>query len=277
MSHNRLEVLDLSWTRTNNLRALDLSHNSLKQLDIGSGLFNQLRLLNMSHNAIHTYHVDNRIRLQFKKLRILDLSHNKISGMVLRSEIDVFKRNVTIDLSSNLISRLDMRRTSRDVMLDEKTFFSGSYKTTYKLNDNQIICDCYAGMLNSTYSENENGTQGAVFEPFKCEDGHLVDVESSETLSCPVPDFYGMESFLSCPNDCACSYSILGARALVNCSSRGLKQFPDVGQFPRLTSSDDEVILLVANNQIEQMKARRYIKERVKQTMTKPSCNLFDI
>ena len=252
LSYNRLEALDLSLTWTHKLQVLDISHNRLKYIDVGSGFFNKLRLLNLSHNNIRTYDVGNTIRSQFRKLEKLDLSHNEISGTVIRSEVDVYRLNLTVDLSSNNISRLDMRMTPRDVMVAKKAFYSGSYTTSYILHGNPIICDCYAGLLNSTF--NASRSQGAIVEPFACEDGQVVDLESAETLSCPFPDYFGMESFKSCPDSCDCSYSILGAWAVINCSSRGLETFPDIEQFPRLTNHLTKMVLLLANNQIDQLK-----------------------
>lgn len=253
LSHNRLESLDLSWTRTHKLQVLDLSHNRLEYIDVGTGFFNKLRMLDLSHNNIKTYDVGNTIRTQFGKLELLDLSHNEISGTVLRSDVDVFKLNVTIDLSYNSISRVDMRMTPRDVMVAKKAFYSGSYTTSYRLHGNPIICDCYAGILNSTF--NASRSQGVIVEPFECEDGQVVDIESSETLSCPVPDYFGMGSFQSCPDSCNCSYSILGGWTMINCTSRGLNTFPDIEQFPRVTNdATAKMILLLANNQIDQLK-----------------------
>ena len=252
LSHNLLESLDLSDTRTHKLQVLDLSHNRLQFIDVGPAFFNKLRMLDLSHNNISSYNVGNTIRTQFPKLEMLDLSHNGISGTILRSAVDVFKRNVTIDLSYNDICRMDMRMTTMDVMIAKKAFSSRSYTTSYRLNDNPILCDCYAGILNSTF--NASRSQGVIVEPFACEDGQVVDLESAETLKCPVPDYFGMESFQSCPDSCDCNYSILGNWVEINCSSRGLNKFPDVEQFPRIKNNDTEIDLILSNNQIDQLK-----------------------
>ena len=252
LSHNKLEALDLSSALTHKLQVLDISHNRLKYIDVVSGFFNVLRMLDLSHNNIKAYEVSNTIRFHCRKLEKLDLSHNEINGTVLRSEVDVFKLNVTVDLSYNSISRLDMRMTRRDVMVAKKAFYSGSYTTSYLVHGNPIICDCYAGLLNSTF--NASSSQGAIVDPFACEDGQVVDLESAETLSCPFPDYFGMESFKSCPDSCDCSYSFLGDWAVINCSSRGLKTFPDIEQFPRLPNEVTKMVLLLANNQIDQLK-----------------------
>ena len=134
LSHNLLMTLDLSDTRTHKLQVLDLSHNRLQSIDVGPAFFNKLRMLDLSHNNIKNYSVSNTIRTQFPKLEMLELSYNEISGTILRSEVDVFKLNVTIDLSHNDISRLDMRMTTRDVMIAKTAFSSRSYTTYYRLN-----------------------------------------------------------------------------------------------------------------------------------------------
>merc|ERR1711862_796348 len=45
-----------------------------------------------------------------------------------------------------------------------------------------------------------------------------------------------------------------GDWAVINCSSRGLKTFPDIEQFPRLPNEVTKMLLLLANNQIDQLK-----------------------
>ena len=44
--------------------------------------------------------------------------HNGISGTILRSAVDVLKRNLTIDLSYNDIFRMDMRMTTMQCELE---------------------------------------------------------------------------------------------------------------------------------------------------------------
>ena len=138
LSHNRLVALDLGLVSTRALRHLDLAHNQLARVQVGDRPFPRLTSLNMSHNAVTKYTVDPNIRLTFKSLQYLDLSFNRISGTILSHEIDIFKRNLVVDLSYNLITRVDMRRTARDTVNARHSYYALPYTTTYRLHHNPV-------------------------------------------------------------------------------------------------------------------------------------------
>ena len=138
LAHNRLVALDLGLVSTRALRHLDLAHNLLARVQVGDRPFPRLTSLNMSHNAVTKYTVDPNIRLTFKSLEYLDLSFNRISGTILSHEIDIFKRNLVVDLSSNLITRVDMRRTARDLVNARHSYYALPYTTTYRLHHNPV-------------------------------------------------------------------------------------------------------------------------------------------
>ena len=138
LSHNRLVALDLGLVSTRALRHLDLAHNLLARVQVGDRPFPRLTSLNMSHNAVTKYTVDPNIRLTFKSLQYLDLSFNRISGTILSHEIDIFKRDLVVDLSYNLITRVDMRRTARDTVNMRHSYYALPYTTTYRLHHNPV-------------------------------------------------------------------------------------------------------------------------------------------
>ena len=137
------------------------THTSLmKVIDIGYGIFENLIEIDFSRNQINQFKIRNDIALNANKLKILNLSHNNISGALTRSDLDVFHRNLTVDLSFNKISNINLIMTKTDIKdcveTNKPTY--KPYRTRFKVEENEIDvfstssvneipCDCNIDIL----------------------------------------------------------------------------------------------------------------------------------
>ena len=175
LSHNSLESLDLS--PCDKLRYLGLSHNMFGVIDIGPGHFSKLIKIDLSNNIISKYFINRQMRLM-SDLKELVLNNNSISGVLKRQDLNVFYKNVTVDLSFNNISRFDMRKQPTDHVISRHIHLSRSYTTLYKINDNLLKCDCYTGLL---MNAKDSSVQ---FTNVSCD---VVDIGTPNVMTCPLP------------------------------------------------------------------------------------------
>ena len=246
LNNNHLQTLDLM--RMSSVRSplihLDVSFNRMRMIDVGAGVFSQLKTLNMSHNIITSYHPTSDIRINFDSLEVLDISHNNISGTLLSADLNIFVKNspITVDLSFNNITRIDLRKTATDRFLASHSKYERKSTTIYDISNNPLVCDCFVPLLRD--SNNLVTDQKTVFKSFQCVND---SDDATDDLLCPLPDYYGMADFNVCPDSCDCSYNLIVKQVTVNCSSRGLENLPD--NLPDL-GDDDDLILLLNNNKI---------------------------
>ena len=247
LSHNKLQSINLECLElTSRLKSLDLSHNQMKLADIGSGIFAHMKEINFSYNKISTFSVSADIKMTFFKLKKLNLSHNEISGVLTRSDLSALRKNVTVDLSYNNIERCDLRYRGIDLVNSRNMDSTTLSTTTFIVHNNSLACDCYAGLMATS--------EGNIrFDDFLCPDNSPLSEKADWQLVCPVPGYSALgPSSPSCPPACHCTYSIRLTSLTVNCTDRNLTHFPPTNSL-QPPHANDSVILLLANNEIQEL------------------------
>jgi len=243
LHHNQLKRINLSILGHKNsaLAYLELSHNSLATADIGSGIFSKLVHINLSNNRIKGS-FSMTLRINCRHLSYIDLSNNSYNGTIKKSNLDVFKRNLTINLSHNGINRIDMTPPRFAFALLK----SSSYHTEVMLVGNPLVCDCFASELKERLKGRINQPSGLVFQDFPCEDGNSLSGWSFQDLSCIFPG-YGYTS-ATCTDSCSCSFNKFYRRVIIDCESRNLTGLPEI--LP-IVKGTDFVRLKLQHNLIE--------------------------
>ena len=240
LSHNKLQTINLerlAWS--DQLWKIDLSYNQLRLADIGPGPFQHLHEINLSNNKITRFTVSRDIQINFDQLRRLDLSHNQISGRLSRSDCPIMEKNITVDLSYNYIDRIDLTVRAIDRLHSHYLNSSSSFTTSYIVHNNNLACDCYAGLVLAA--------EGRLnFSDFLCPDQTRLSEKTQPELQCEVAQGSG------CPGSCHCHHSLLLARLTVNCTAANLTSFPHTDTLPAL-GANDSMVLLLANNEIEEL------------------------
>ena len=245
LSHNQLQTINLeclAWSY--NLWSVDLSFNLFQVADIGPGPFQHLEEINFSHNKLTRFAVSRDIQLNFDQLRRLNLSHNQISGRLTRSECSGLEKTLVVDLSHNNIDRIDLTTGPMDRLHSHNLNSSSTFTTTYIVHNNNLACDCYAGLVVAA--------EGRLnFSDFSCPDGGRLSEKTQSELQCSVAEYEGGRG-RSCPGSCHCHYSIILAQLTVNCSGANLADFPHVETLP-VVRDNDSMVLLLANNEIQEL------------------------
>ena len=243
LSHNQLQTINLEYLAwSSNLWSLDLSFNQLQQADIGPGPFQHLEEINFSHNKLSRFIVSRDIQINFDHLRRLNLSHNKISGRLTRSDCTVLQKDMRVDLSYNNIDRIDLTLRPMDRLHSRYLNSTSTFSTTYIVHNNNLACDCYAGLLVAAEGRLK-------FSDFVCPDQTRLSEKTQTELQCSVAEYEGGLA-TSCPSSCHCHYSIILAQITVNCSSANLADFPPTKTLPAVRGNDS-MVLLLANNEIQ--------------------------
>ena len=246
LSHNQLQTINLeclAWSY--NLKIVNLEFNQLHHADIGPGPFRRLEEINFSHNKLSRFIVSPDIQINFDRLKLLNLSHNKISGRLTRSDFTLLEKNMTVDLSYNNIDRIDLTVRAMDRLRSRYLNSTSTFSTTYIVHNNNLACDCYAGLLLV-------GAEGRLkFSDFACPDQTRLSEKTQAELQCSVAEYQGGVA-TSCPWSCHCHYSIIFAQITVNCSSANLRDLPHIDTLPAVRGSDS-MVLLLGNNEIQEL------------------------
>ena len=242
---NQLKRIDLSLVghKNSKLTYLDLSDNKLVSADIGSGIFAKLAYINMSNNSIKR-RISHTLRVNCRRLETLDLSHNRFSGTMKKKDLDVFKSNVSINLSNNSINRLDMRPPLFNFARYKSASGPSPYQTKVRLQGNPMLCDCFAADLKERLTGRSGAKTGLVFEDFSCSGGASLDITDYHDLTCPLPG-YGY-SHVVCPDSCTCYYNRYYSRVVVGCGGTNLTTFP--ASLPVVKDSDTIALNLSSNS-----------------------------
>ena len=245
LQENQLKRINLALLGQRNsvLTNLDLSHNYLVSADIGPGIFGKLVSINMSHNKIKG-RISGTLRINCGALKHINLSYNNFNGTIKKKDLDVFKRNISINLEHNNIKRIDMRPPRFKIGRYMRA--PSPYNTVVRLQGNPMECDCFASELKERLVlDEEPSPPGLVFTDFLC--GGLASLASTlyQDLVCVVPG----QDYPSptCPHPCSCSYNRHTSRAVLECSGANLTQVP--GVLP-LVKGARSIALHLARNQI---------------------------
>ena len=249
LQHNQLQRIDLNHLghRKSVLTSLDLSHNLLTTADIGTGIFSKLTNINLSNNHIMG-RVSPTISMHCRKLKYLDLSHNNFTGTIKKRQLDVFKRNLTIDLSHNRIIRLDLTKDIRLSILSRFSSPTPSYSSVVVLTGNPLVCDCYAAHLKERILGKTKKTSGLFFHDLSCADNTLLSSWQYQDMTCTFPSSYGYISTL-CTDNCSCHHSKLYRHVMVDCQGRNMTTLPH--DIPIVGDGTDSVKLIMKHNRIE--------------------------
>ena len=244
-SHNNITWLDVGTFKNPNLRFVDLSYNYLVKVISMSFLYVPLiEHIDLSHNRINYLY-----RYVFYKtcgtvdaINInVNLDYNQLESDVLWKMLSTFRPledtfcTATVSVRNNRLTHLlgeALESYQKHIDLYDYGFFRVWEKVIFDARDNPFICDCVMhdeanALLNirQTFDYNSTLLQNVNFwEDLSCQTPKRLNNETIQTslpkISCSITDY--------CPHKCSCTYRPATQITSVNCSDRGLTDFPAV-------------------------------------------------
>lgn len=241
MSYNKINVISLNSLSSElmNLETLDLSHNVIEKayFDFNSG-YKELRFLNLSHNYLRS---PPTIVSSFReKLKIIDLDFNYIRNLVIPSMVPY---DVTYFIRHNNIQSIHIDRTEyfkvTQMMLNVEFLGRRVNSSTYFLQGNKIICDCFLREFFEFWKRRRGFAQRY---PVTIKDIHEIKCYApSELRDLKFVKINGRQLICemngNCPSNCNCFTYEPRDNVYVNCSGRDFLQIPFY--FPYNTSVID--------------------------------------
>lgn len=193
--------------------------------------------LNLRNNSITNF-LDN-LNLFCTELESLDLSHNQISSLDLLKIVVIWKQPITVDLTYNQIRTIFTDKVTYATSLAEQMHVAEdivqkqpNVQWRWKLNNNQINCDCSILYFVKFLTENKlskyfqlDTDELRCVSPPKLQN-QLVSEVKLEDLLCPLDNPKTTNKY--CSNDCECMVRALDETLIVNCSNGNLTRVPSL-------------------------------------------------
>lgn len=245
LQHNDIFWLDVGIFTNPSLRTIDLSFNKLRKVISMAFLYlPSVVLIDLSNNEIGYMYKYAFYRLCKDDQRSIHISlrANRLQTDGLWKMMSLFQHqensacSVTVDLRDNHVTHFlgdAAKQVQKEITMVEMKRFHQWQKVTVDLNGNDIQCDC------STAEELNMLSFVDRFYPF----GNLSlrnNMDPWKRLNCSGPpslDGVTVAEFLalnrcpqltkfSCPAACDCHVDMVSGIKAVNCSGRGLSDFP---------------------------------------------------
>ena len=220
---------------TANLRILDVSNNQL--MFQAESIFSDevpqsplkslksLETLNLRNNSLRHLHSDFSITMTW--LRSLDLSYNNIT-FIQYQHLQFHGQGIEVDLRNNQISDVDF---SAFEVIASAQMGPPMHPPTVLLDNNPMVCDCnvlhFARFLHRDLSVRGGDYLRIRADNLTCVQperlqGRLLSSVDRSDLTCD----FGTNH--SCPAECSCALRPADQAVIVNCSSAGLTEVPQL-------------------------------------------------
>ncbi|XP_050298792.1 protein toll-like isoform X2 [Anthonomus grandis grandis] len=229
---NKMATFDseIYW-KVPKLEIIDLNHNRISA-SVNSDRIFRCSIIDLGRNRIRAFPIF--LLKKVHELVYLDVSDNEIERIDLMKEMIPKNRNVrlAIDLTNNQIEELNISNPDSTHTENE----TNNWLITMELSQNKLRCNCLHYQIEKA-PKNEDHT--AIV---RLTDQESVCYTRYPSFNCP------LIHISNCPSKCNCFYTRSENAINVNCSSRGLKRFPEIKDIRTSSYKHDQLIVDLSGN-----------------------------